>query len=157
MGIFLSWNDNLFSLEMQNFECTQNILFWKSEHVSVTNCIIHLHVAECPPVLFEVKCQHHSLVLGGIPYHYIICPPGKQGEFHVYSVKNNSLVSTFIAWYLMLRYLSYSGAFVQICTHWYTSNVIWQLINFLSSFSKMYCLAGNKRQIKNGWFIGGAG
>ena len=58
-----------------------------------TACAIVFLFPECPPVLFEVRCQDHRLEFGGLPWHYIMTPPGKEGIFDVYSVADNVFVS----------------------------------------------------------------
>ncbi|KAK3104864.1 hypothetical protein FSP39_011934 [Pinctada imbricata] len=52
--------------------------------------LVH-HFTDQPPVLFEVKCDQHSVEVGGFPWHYLCSPQGKQGTFHVRSLTNNVL------------------------------------------------------------------
>ncbi|XP_013383601.1 DDB1- and CUL4-associated factor 17-like [Lingula anatina] len=51
----------------------------------------NVNLKEAPPVLFHVRCSEHNLQLGGIPWHYMLCPQGQRGFFHVYSLDKQHL------------------------------------------------------------------
>ncbi|XP_074661841.1 DDB1- and CUL4-associated factor 17-like [Tubulanus polymorphus] len=52
---------------------------------------INLKLTERPPILLEVKCALHNVQFGGIPWHYIITPHGKEGIHHVHALENGYL------------------------------------------------------------------
>ncbi|KAF7668757.1 hypothetical protein LDENG_00283980 [Lucifuga dentata] len=56
---------------------------------------VNIHIADCPPVLFEVSCSDNSVQIGSYPWHYIYTPPHKRhkGSHHICSLKDNILAT----------------------------------------------------------------
>ncbi|XP_033764005.1 DDB1- and CUL4-associated factor 17-like isoform X2 [Pecten maximus] len=50
----------------------------------------NIHITECPPVLFEVRCAQHIVDVGGFPWHYLISPLS-QSCFRVCNLSNGQL------------------------------------------------------------------
>jgi len=61
---------------------------------------------ERPALLFEVRCADHDISLGGSPLRYIISPYNARGQFHVYLLETQTLVSD---WSLPLQGCAFDG------------------------------------------------